>query len=103
MKFASIVCLIGAASATVGADCSSDKTVCASNECCGTGKKDTSVNDNTASTDVTVCQVSGQTKYVKDTKAYTFTCNTVSSTGSTGASQLALSGAAILAASYYMA
>ena len=102
MKFATLVCLVGAASATVGTDCSSDAKLCADTECCGTGKKDASVNDNQATTDVTICALKDATTYVKSPKQYTFKCN-VAATAKTGAAQLAITGAAVLTAALYMA
>ena len=102
MKFATLVCLVGAASAAVGTDCSSNASVCATDECCGTGKKDTSVNDNQATVDVTICNTKTATTYVVAPRQYTFQCN-VAAAAKTGAAQLAITGAAVLTAALYMA
>mgnify|MGYP006999551784 CR=1 FL=1 len=106
MKFATLACIIATASAAVGTDCSSDKTKCASTECCGVGKKDTSVNDNIATTDVTVCNTKDAKKFTDptdNTKVYTFTCTVESTAAKTGSSQLVTGTAMVLAAAYYMA
>ena len=111
MKLATFVCLFGAISATLFADCSSNADVCdASDECCGVGKKDIKIIDNIATTDVTVC-------YVKDNKSlryerglYIFECNvpaaanTGDDTGAKiGAAQLTITLAAVLFTTLYMA
>ena len=100
-----IALLVASASAAVGTDCKTNASACGSGECCGVGKKDTSINDNQATTDVTVCNTDKATKYTDPTNAqkiYTFTCNAAVAAKS-GAANLAVGASFVALASYYMA
>lgn len=46
MKFLAIASLVATSSATIGADCSSNQSVCTGTECCGTATKDNDYTDN---------------------------------------------------------
>ena len=106
MKFINLALLIASASAAVGTDCSSDKTVCASTECCGTAKPDKSVTDNpTGMTDKTICNTKDATAWTKEGQTpekYTFSCNT-DTAKKTGGIRLAAGASFVALASYYMA
>ena len=125
MKFATILAtVISLSQAADGTDCSSDKTVCASTECCGTATKDPNyTNGQTANwakdgVTRTVCLNKDSKTWVETITAangnlyrdpnqssgkagYTFACNVDAK--KTGASTLFASTAAILAAAVYMA